>query len=284
MKQTLVSVIIPCYNQGAYLAEALDSLLAQTFVNWECIIVNDGSHDMTETVASKYCDRDVRFKYLAIENEGVSAARNFGILNSVGKYILPLDADDIIGTTYMQRAASILDTMPQVKLVYTEAEFFGERLGKWDLPSYSLYELTLSNMIFCSAFYRRSDFDNTNGYDISMKHGWEDWDFWIGLLKDGGEVIKLPEINFYYRIKTSSRNTTVNYNETLQSEIRRGIFLKHLDLYLKLHGDIISLIQNNNTLKQQHNQIVHSIKSSKRYKIGDMIVRQLSFLKKSTHR
>ena len=90
-----VSVIVPCYNQGEYLADALESVLYQTFTDWECIIVNDGSSDNTEEVANKFCELDKRFKYISQTNQGVSAARNNGIKASSGTYILPLDGDDV---------------------------------------------------------------------------------------------------------------------------------------------------------------------------------------------
>lgn len=91
-----VSVIVPCYNQAQFLAETLDSVLAQTHENWECIIVNDGSTDNTETVAMDYCDRDKRFVYHKKENGGLSSARNAGLDMAQGDYVQFLDSDDIL--------------------------------------------------------------------------------------------------------------------------------------------------------------------------------------------
>ena len=104
MKSGKVSIIVPCYNQAAYLAETLDSVLDQTYQHWECVIVNDGSPDNAEEIANEYVAKDNRFKYLWEKNEGPSQARNFGILNSDGKYVLPLDADDLVAPTYVGRA------------------------------------------------------------------------------------------------------------------------------------------------------------------------------------
>ena len=96
MQKSIVSIIVPCYNYAALFREALDSVLAQTYDDWECIIVNDGSTDDTEEIALQYCQKDERFIYFYKENGGHSSARNYGIKKSKGEYILPLDPDDKI--------------------------------------------------------------------------------------------------------------------------------------------------------------------------------------------
>ena len=83
----LVSIIVPCYNQAQYLPETLQSVLDQTYTNWECIIVNDGSPDATEAVAQEWCEKDHRFIYLKKENGGLSSARNAGLKIAKGDYI-----------------------------------------------------------------------------------------------------------------------------------------------------------------------------------------------------
>ena len=93
MNPTL-SIIVPCYNQAAFLSETLDSILKQTFRDWECIVVNDGSPDNTSQVAGRYVELDPRFSLIETENRGVSAARNTGIRASHGEFILPLDGDE----------------------------------------------------------------------------------------------------------------------------------------------------------------------------------------------
>ena len=91
-----VSIIVPCFKQAMYLPETLDSVLLQTYSNWECIIVNDGSPDNTDEVVERYVNQDTRFKYVKQQNRGLSTARNIGIERSRGEYILPLDADFVI--------------------------------------------------------------------------------------------------------------------------------------------------------------------------------------------
>ena len=101
--KSIVSIIIPCYNHAQYLDVTLSSVINQTFSNWECIIVNNGSEDDTKIIAAKWCEKDSRFKYVEQENKGVSAARNKGIRISKGEFILPLDADDYIVETFLEK-------------------------------------------------------------------------------------------------------------------------------------------------------------------------------------
>ena len=100
----LISVVVPCYNQAQYLDECLQSVLNQTYQDWECIIVNDGSPDNTEEIAKNWVEKDTRFIYLSKENGGLSSARNAGIEIAKGEWILPLDADDKIGERYLELA------------------------------------------------------------------------------------------------------------------------------------------------------------------------------------
>jgi len=133
-----VSVIVPCYNQGIYLDEAIQSVLGQTYQDFEIIIVDDGSDDgltgLTNDLLRDY--RRKRTRVIRTENRGVVSARNTVISHARGKYILPLDADDRIGSEYLEKAVKILDDNPDTGIVYCEVEFFGERQGKWEyLPT-----------------------------------------------------------------------------------------------------------------------------------------------------
>ena len=225
---TSVSIIVPCYNQGIFLSEALDSVLAQTFPHWECIIINDGSTDNTEEVAMEYTKRDKRFKYICQENQGVIAARNSAIKQSNGKYILPLDGDDRIALDYLEKAVPILECNEDVKIVYGEVELFGEASGKYKLEPYSLTTQLITNCISNSSFFRRVDFDRCGGYNPNMKGGLEDWDFWISILEQGGTVHKLPSVGHIYRVSAQSRN--VDAAKKAQ-QLKYQIWMNHLDVY-----------------------------------------------------
>ncbi len=230
----MISVVIPAYNQAAYLPETLESVLCQTEQDWECIIVNDGSTDHTEEVSLQYVEKDSRFKYFRKENGGLSDARNYGILKSSGRYILPLDSDDLIAPAYLKEAVVILENNPSVKVVYCNAELFGEKTGLWELPSYSFDWLLHSNMIFCTSMFRKSDYLQTKGYSLEMKGGFEDWDFWLSLLETGGEVHKIQETYFFYRIRTNSMVRSMD--PVVERRLKLTIYKNHIDTYTKYWG------------------------------------------------
>jgi glycosyltransferase involved in cell wall biosynthesis len=229
IKQPCVSVIVPCYNAVIYLQECLDSVLDQTYTNWECIVVDNASTDNSKEIAEQYVQKDKRFRLIYHDIKGVSSARNKGITCSSGKYILPLDADDKISATYLQKAISILENNDKIKVVYCDAELFGHMSGKWNLPEFSLNQMLIENAIFCAALFRRADFNKTTGYNESMITGFEDWDFWLSLITDDSEVYKIPEVLFYYRIKKDSRNNSLDNDQ--QKILRRKIYENHKKLY-----------------------------------------------------
>ena len=251
MNNPKVSIIVPCYNQAQYLSEALQSVLDQTYENWECIIVNDGSPDNTIEVAQEWVKKDSRFIYLYKENGGLSSARNAGIAIAEGEFILPLDADDRIGKDYTLLAMKTFQEDSDLKLVYCKAEKFGEESGSWNLPVFSLFELARQNMIFCSALYRKEDWSRVDGYDENMIFGLEDWEFWIAILKNGGEVKCLDEVEFYYRISENSMARTVNIKHKEFSE--KYVSKKHLDF----------LISNYDNLNKNRKMMKASLKSEK---------------------
>lgn len=205
-----VSLIVPCYNHFQFLEETLQSALKSTYSNIEIIIVNDGSTDSSEEIALKYAQQHPNITYVHQSNQGPAAARNNGIGRAKGTYILPLDADDHISNDYIEKAVEILDQRNDVILVYCQAEFFGEKQGKWKLPEFSRKYLARENLIFPSAMYRKLDWERIGGYDNRMTWGWEDWEFWISLLKNGGEVVRLPITGFFYRVRKGSRRKSTN--------------------------------------------------------------------------
>jgi glycosyltransferase involved in cell wall biosynthesis len=207
-----VSIVIPCYNHALFLEETLASVLNSTYNDYEIIIVNDGSTDNSEAVANKLVNENANITYLYQANQGPSVARNYGIRTAKGKYILPLDADDRISADYIEKAVAVLESDPKVKVVYCEAEFFGEKSGKWKLPQFSRKYLARENMIFLSAMFRKADWESIGGFDERMTWGWEDWEFWISMLKNGGDVVRLPITGFFYRIRKGSRRKSTNKN------------------------------------------------------------------------
>lgn len=234
---TLISIIVPCYNQANYLSDCLQSVLNQTYAEWECIVINDGSPDNTEEVVLSWSEKDSRIKYIRKENGGLCSARNAGITVAQGKWILPLDADDKIGKEYLKLASEIMDSQPNIGLIYAKACFFGEKEGVWDLPEYNFKEMLRANMIYCSAFYKKEEWIRIGGYDSNMKNGWEDWEFWIHMLGTSGkQVYKIEYTGFFYRIKNNSMIYSFVRNDKILQNTIRYVFKKHIDLYLENFG------------------------------------------------
>lgn len=227
MEKPLVSVIIPCYNQGQYLQETVESVLSSDYENVEIIVVNDGSSEDSKFLKDFSAPKT---KIIHQENQGVCVARNNGIKMAQGKYILPLDADDKIHSTYIQKSVNILENNQKIGIVYCEAEFFGEKSGKWELKKYKFPNILYKNVIFCSALFRKSDWEKVGGYKTKMEYCFEDWEFWISLIENGADVYQIPEALFYYRQNDFSRS---KISKKKQAAMFNQIINFHKDLYKK---------------------------------------------------
>jgi glycosyltransferase involved in cell wall biosynthesis len=232
-----VSVVIPCFNHGLYLDEAVDSVLRQTCTDFEIVVVDDGSSDpYTVSLLASY-DRP-KTRVIRTENRGLSRARNTGIGSALGRYILPLDADDRIADSYLEKALAILEARPEVGVVYCDEEMFGERQGLWSVLPYDPAALLFDNLICATAMYRRSDWEKVGGYSPRFIYGWEDWDFWLSMASLGKEVVKIPEPLFYYRIRTASMNRSMRTRHKLA--MMSLLILRHKRLYAR-HLDRLAL-------------------------------------------
>jgi glycosyltransferase involved in cell wall biosynthesis len=238
----LISVIVPCYNQAQFLGDALNSIKGQSYPHWECLIVNDGSQDDTESIALSWTQADSRFRYVGKENGGLSSARNAGIKKALGVFILPLDADDKISETYIEECVNRLEQGDGVKLVYGKANFFGTKQGRWALAPYHYQKLQTRNIIHCTAMYRKSDWDLLGGYDEKMKAGLEDWDFWLRLLGESDIVISLESITFFYRIKEHSMVKELNADRARTQEVYNYLYQKHKEKINRVIGSPIQLM------------------------------------------
>ena len=203
----LVSVIIPVYNSEKYISEALDSILASDYHNIEVICVNDGSNDKSLSILEEYAIRDNRIKVFSQINSGACVARNYAISMAKGEFILPVDSDNKITSTFISRAVEVMLSDENVKVVAPRAMYFGEKNGEWKLPPFSLNLLARKNIIDTCALYRKSDWERVGGYSVEIRTR-EDWAFWISVLKDGGKVVRLPEIEFFYRVRSTSKRAT----------------------------------------------------------------------------
>ncbi len=200
----LVSVIVPVYNMEQYLGETIESILKTDYHPFEVIIVDDGSKDNSFAVAQSYAKKDNRVKAFTQPNSGTCTTRNKAITLANGEYILPVDGDDMISADFISLAINEFKNNDKVKVVCPKAEFFGDRQGAWNLPPFSLNLLARKNIISACALFKKSDWESVGGYCAEIIYR-EDWDFWISMLKNGGEVIRLNTVTFYYRIRPNSK-------------------------------------------------------------------------------
>lgn len=222
-----VSVIMPCFNDGIYIQEAIDSVLNQTYQNIELIIIDDGSDDLeTKRILKEISDE--RIKVLESFRLRPAGARNLGIQEATGKYILPVDSDDRIAPTYIEKAITVLENNKNIGVVYCYAELFGEQTGKWDLPDYKFEHMLLDNIVFVTSMFRKEDWEQVGGFKTNMEHGMEDYDFWLSILELGREIYQIPETLFYYRIKPQSRTTEFMENSEVVKATYHMIYDNHI--------------------------------------------------------
>lgn len=230
--QALVSIIIPVYNMERFVAETLDSVLKTNYPNFEVVCVDDGSKDNSLKILREYEQKDSRVRVFSKENGGVCSARNMAIENARGEFVLPVDSDNLIEPTFVERAAQVLSDDSEVKLVVPRADLFGERSGEWITPDFDINLLARKNIIDNCAMYRRADWLKIGGYcrEIMTR---EDWDFWISLLKDGGKVVRLNTIEFHYRFRSDSKRNLLRKKKTNVVEM---VNLRHIEFFQKVLG------------------------------------------------
>lgn len=206
MANPITSVIMPCFNDGRYLQEALESVFRQTADNIEIIVIDDGSTDPQTIALIDRLVTDTRLKVLRHDRcKGPSAARNMGIRHAKGEYILPLDADDRILPTYIERAREKLAADPGLEIVYCRVRWFGLAVGEFRLPPFREEVFPIKNLIFATAMFRRTTWELVEGYSENMVEGMEDYDFWLKIVARGGRVYRIDEVLFEYRVKPRSR-------------------------------------------------------------------------------
>ncbi|MBU2952153.1 glycosyltransferase family 2 protein [Tamlana agarivorans] len=276
---TLVSIIVPCYNQARFLNESLQSVLNQTYTNWECIVVNDGSSDNSEEVINQWVKKDSRFKYLCKKNGGPSSARNSGIRMSSGSFILPLDADDYLSKDYLFKVVPELLNNEYLGIVSCYTKFFKGDLNNtfYDLkPKGTNWKsLMYVNQLVATSLYRKQCWEAVGGYDEKMVKGFEDWEFWLAITKQGWDYKIIDSFLFFYRKAKVSRQT-----ESIKSYLeisREYIFKKHKELYIKDFDNCLKvLFYEINT----HKSGKLKVRESFEYKLGKFLMKPYNLLKK----
>lgn len=235
----VITVVIPCYNLGVFVNSAVESVLAQTLRGVEVVIVDDGSDDLiTITKLDELAANGLTV--LRTRNRGVASARNSGIQAARGKYILPLDADDLISPHFLEKAVSLFEEEPEIGIVCCDAEFFGDASGIRSLPDFSVERLLSENLLFASSIFRKSDWQAVGGYCTALRFGWEDWEFWIALSRRGTKVVRIPEALLKYRIRSDSRDRSMAFWQ--KGSMFFIIFLRHYQYYLRSPMSLVRLI------------------------------------------
>lgn len=224
-----LSVVIPCYNYGRFLEEAVLSVLDQTFRDLEIVIVNDGSPDDTLQVSEALIRAHAGYPIRLLDqpNSGhPSLARNRGVAEAQGRYILCLDADDKIASDFLERCVFALEVRPDLSIAYPDVQKFG-KVDKLEthLP-YDLPTLARFNYITATSVFRRQAWEDVGGFPAHV--GYEDWDFWISCGERGHVGIYLPEAISWYRIHMEG---TYSKDRVKDQSIKARIVLRHPALY-----------------------------------------------------
>lgn len=267
----IISIVIPCYNDEQYVEQAVNSVLNQTYPHKEIIVVDDGSNAKTKEILKRLEPKIT--KLITQENSGQSKARNVGIEAANGFYILVLDSDDYFEPTFCEKAMLVLQN-PTIKLVTSFTKRFN------NFYTYDVYPqggdirgFLLNNQATGSVMFREKDCISVGGYDETMRSGFEDWEFYIRLLKDGGTAFVLTEFLFNYRAKENS--TTLRANK-MKYELQYFIYEKHKDLYVLYFQDFVSHL-----LSRIEREEKEKIKNTLRleFRLGKAILGPVRFIK-----
>jgi glycosyltransferase involved in cell wall biosynthesis len=224
-----VSVVIPCFNYGRYLAEAVESVLAQTISPVEVIVVDDGSTDNSRDVATDLiaAHPEAAIRLIAQPNSGSpGAARNAGIAEVRADYVLCLDADDRLDPGYLEACARALDANPGAAVAYGDIQLFGDENRLHQPPTWNTRVELDCNFLGTASLFRRMAWEQVGGYDTEI--GYEDWDFWIGLIEHGWVGVKAPGARWHYRVHSGG---VYDGHTRKDQEIKARIVLKHPSLY-----------------------------------------------------
>lgn len=234
----LISVVIPCYNDGGYLPETLQRLSLQTFSDFEIIIVNDGSNDQQTLDILKQISEEGKATVLHKVNGRMSSARNHGVRHARGKIIAALDSDDYFHPSFFKKALAILEKEPDTAVVTSYIQLFGEFRAVGKPRGNTPFNQLFSSQIPAVAIVRKHCFEEVGGYDEEMKQGYEDWEFYIRIYKKGWNIRVIPQKLLFYR--QTKKSTLKNDTGPSRSALIGYIVDKHRDWYLENLKDLMT--------------------------------------------
>ncbi|MCR4378607.1 MAG: glycosyltransferase family 2 protein [Rhodospirillales bacterium] len=221
-----ISVILPCYNSHLYLQETLDSLRAQTFTDFEIVLVDDGSSDPDTITYLDALSDDVRI--VRQINMGLPAARNTAFRHARGHYVLPLDCDDWLEPNYLQCAYDVIKNQPAQTVVFSHLNVFGDVHGVLR-KNYNFFEQLFLNQLPYCLLMPKSAWQTLGGYDESMRQGYEDWEFNIRLGRHGYFGVPMDTPLFHYRV--SQRGMLKSISRHKHGQLWRTIQKKNPNAY-----------------------------------------------------
>lgn len=236
----LVSIIIPTYNRAHLIIQTLDSILAQTYENWECLVVDDGSTDKTIEIVNKYSSRDNRFKYL-INNrtKGAQGARNTGIINAKGEFIQFLDSDDFLDSTKIDKQISAFSKNTTLEMVFCLSEYVQREQDEiikkgifWNQNQETqdyIFAFLMDNPVFHTnePLWKASTIKKIGFWDEQLCC-WQDWEYHIRALSLKIEYSYLNEVLSFIDDTPKKVNSITGYSEfkKLDSRIKAGIIVE----------------------------------------------------------
>jgi glycosyltransferase involved in cell wall biosynthesis len=225
-----VSIVMPVFNAGRWLGQALDSVAAQSYRDFELVIVDDGS---TEARTRALLDDAARRPGVALHrtgNRGPSHARNLAIELARGTYILPLDADDYLAPAFLAKTVPVLDADPEIGVAYTWVGLVGSHHGVWRTGEFTVQHLLTRCTVHVASLFRRELWADVGGYDSSFVESCEDWDLWLSAAARGWRGRCVPEVLVYYRRSASSRERHAR-TPGISTRLMRTLVAKHRPLY-----------------------------------------------------
>jgi glycosyltransferase involved in cell wall biosynthesis len=221
-----VSVVVPCYNGERFIDQLVATLAAQTFRNFETIIVDDGSRDGTP---QKLGSLGPSFRVIHQANAGPGAARNTGIKAARADLILALDCDDQLDPTYLEETVAAMRAAPaDVGFLFTHERMAGLREGV-ESRYFKLFDQLFINRVPSCLVFRKEAWRKAGGYDESMREGYEDWEFTIAMGEAGYRCLVIPKPLFTYRV--SNEGLLLRMSSKMHAELWRRMRVKHRNLY-----------------------------------------------------